>query len=276
MTFMVCSFYAKTIETKVLFASISIIVSQESNRMNKSKCLITIATKEFQDILDISSPTHEYFADLFGYDYKVFDKEALEKLNIQEERTWKLRLFQELSDDYEAMFYIDSDAMFRKFTRDPFGEMYVNSFQGLVLELDGPRFNPNAGVWLMKSNEESAEFIEAALAQGVLTSRWADQSVVAKTLGWNLEPFPGGDKLINPSKFLKNTVWLDPTWNYMPGYPYTLDDPHIIHFAGSQFTKQDRIELMSTERNSLQRKSMRRLPWEAKGSSVGFKYPNMN
>ena len=244
--------------------------------MPVKKCLFTIATGDFKEILEVASPTHEYFAELFGYEYKVFDEKDLERVGAGGIWNWRMKIVQSLSDDYEEIFYIDADTLFRRFVRDPFGEMYANSFQGLVLEHKDYRFNPNFGVWLVRSNRESAEFIQGCLDNGLETSRWDDQTVVCKMLGWSTSPFPGGFKPVAYSKYLENTTWLHPTWNHIEAVPYKIDNPHILHFAGSSFTHETRLKAMKDARDSLQSKTEVRLPWEPEGSTTGFRYQEHN
>lgn len=238
------------------------------------KCLFTYISDEFTDLLQASRPTHEFYAELFGYDYQVFDPQRLSELGIEVGWSTKIELFKYLFTEgkYDVAFWIDVDAIFAKFDRDALGEMYASGFQAFVMEISANRWNPNAGVWLMKNTPQANEFISDILDYGVVASCWKDQAAVMRSLGWNMEAFPGGNKLISPSKFLAGTDWLDPSWNYIPGLNENIPSSiRVIHFAGANMTNKERAAEILKARNQLQRKFPRRLPWIEEKSTHGHR-----
>ena len=208
-----------------------------------SKALLTFATGPHRELLSLAQPSFEYYAAAQGYDLLVATR-----CELPEKRSphWaKVRLLLEQLGSYDTVVWLDADTMIVDFTRDIAADLPADDFQGLVLEQNQWRWNPNTGVWVVRSDPRSEAFLTEVWERGPLDRYlWPEQGAVMQALGWQLTPFPRGVKLVHPSHHLAETGWLPPEWNWLvePG-----DDrwqPRVKHWAG-QF--EQRLAAMKAE-----------------------------
>ena len=98
--------------------------------------------------------------------------------------------------------------------------------------LDGLPFPPhfNAGVYLIRTSEWSAEFFARILAMHATNDHpWQEQAALHKLLGYNAALGTGPD--IPNERDRAHVARLDPVWNSIPGVAMAAD-PAIHHFAG--------------------------------------------
>ncbi len=221
----------------------SSIDSPDDLHPRRSKALLTFATGRHRELLDVARPSFEYYAETHGYELLVPDRCVLPS-----DRTphWaKVALMEEALSDHDLVVWLDADTMIVDFTRDIAGDLLDTDFQGLVLEQFAWRWNPNTGVWAMRSEQRSASFLEEVWDLGALERFiWPDQGAVMQTLGWQLTPFPRGVKLVHPSPYLAGTGWLPPEWNWIVYQDDSRWAPRIKHWAGDF---DNRLEAMRAE-----------------------------
>lgn len=212
------------------------------------RALVTYADSAQEDILNISLPFKQYFAEVFSYELISAKEPNLEGRSVY----WaKIALLRELLFQFDEVLWLDADTMPIDFSEDPFSHLLPDKFQGLVMERMRWRFNPNVGVWAVRSSSLSQEFLDEVWEIGPLQSHiWPDQGAVLKALGWNIHPFPRGVYLKNPTRYIKDTGWLPPEWNQITDKENdtTMWKPRILHWAGVKGDHRRDLMLLAKEK----------------------------
>ena len=204
--------------------------------------------------LALSRPTFEEYAERFDYDLVIGDRQAPGRTPH-----WgKIMLLQELVEEYDRVFWIDSDAMILNFTADIADNLEDDCFQALVMEQHFVRWNPNTGVWLLRGKDPvTTQFLKDVWEMGPQPGPWNEQSAVIRVMGWGIEPWPRGCKVIEPSEYLYKTSWLAPEWNRIPElWPHI--NPRINHWAGGPTEVERRIREMGEILQKLRDAGMQR------------------
>lgn len=193
-----------------------------------NKALVTFAKGEqYEELLKLSLPTFEHFAELHEYEIIVGNE-------TQDERRphWnKVPMILKALDHFEYVLWIDADAQIIRPERDIIHDLHPDDFQGIVSEKTEKGLYANTGVWLMRQDEESFDFLEDVWRCGdVEGSRWHDQGAFLKVLGWVMQPGPV--KPVHGSSYLARTGWLPQRWNNSYRNPSSFD-PSIMHYCGS-------------------------------------------
>jgi hypothetical protein len=222
-----------------------------------SRAIISAAGPTMSDVLDCSQPTFERFAEVHGYELDVRrdieDHPDYFHPLARAARWGKIALIEEMLDKHELVLWMDADAMFTQFDRDLADDFPADCFQALTVEQSSTPyrrgFNPNTGVWAMRQDQDSRDFIAHVMQIGQLDAiGGTDQEAVCTTLGWEIRKDDGYDiKPVNYSPFLKRTGWLPFEWN--PLGVAAKWPSRVLHFAGLQ--NEDRIERMQVELEKL-------------------------
>jgi mannosyltransferase OCH1-like enzyme len=218
------------------------------------KALISAAGQSMRQVMALSGPTLQAFANHHGYELichlQIEDgNDTKDPASIQA-RLFKITALREALNHYDIALWVDADAMIVRFDRDILNDLSSDCFQGLVLEQFPRRFNPNTGVWIMRRSEAAFDFLAdvEARSKNLRDSYWwGDQAAVCAALGWELDdnhPVDGGFELrarpVHFSRHLQGTAWLPPEWNPLGIAAGVL--PRISHFAG--MTNEDRLNRM--------------------------------
>lgn len=203
-----------------------------------SKALVTAAGPNMHEMLACSEPTFEQFAGMHGYEliveHDVVDSPDRKDSQARAARWAKVGFIRRALEEHNLVVWMDADAMITKFDRDIADDFETDCFQGFALEQWRHRFNPNSGVWALRQEPMSFEFLDTIVEIGQQPI-FADQGAICKALGWEItQPEKGSyiyGKPVHPSKFLARTAWLPPEWNPLGMARYS-PDPRVKHFAG--------------------------------------------
>jgi hypothetical protein len=182
------------------------------------KAIVTAAGPNMYGVLEYAQPTFKWFADKHGYKL-IVDRSAKDGgehgSNLSKQARWhKLAVIERVLKKHDLIVWLDADIMIRKFDRDIIEDLPADCFQAFVMELFPRRFNPNTGVWVLRNDPESFDFIKRVKELGQQDVYWADQGAVCKALGWELEGyFVTTARPVHYSKYLARTGWLPPEWN---------------------------------------------------------------
>lgn len=216
-------------------------LSRQGPRVRKA--LVSFATGPHRELLSLARPSFEYYAATHGYELLIADRCELAADRCAH---WaKIPLLLEALSSHDIAVWLDADTMIVNFTRDIAGDLLEADFQGLVLEQLACRWNPNTGVWIIRSDSRSESFLAEVWDRGPLEGYiWPEQDAVMQALGWQLHPFPRGVRLVRPSHHLTGTGWLPPEWNWLVNQEDRRWQPRIKHWAG-QF--EPRLAAMKAE-----------------------------
>lgn len=185
--------------------------------MTKKKCLLTSATGECADLITYAGPLMERYAARHGYDLRVNREEPEDPTG---ERRAKITLLREALPDYELVVWVDADVLITKFDEDIADDVPAFAFQAFVLEHSDWGFGPNSGVWAMRNDPESFQFLDELDLIGPHPAKPnSDQVIIHLALGWKLDEPATTARPAYHSPFLERTGWLPVKWNPV-GYAY--------------------------------------------------------
>jgi hypothetical protein len=177
-------------------------------------------------------------------------KRALQLFDIKLQRFWprprpaawtKIKLVRALLKDYDAVFWIDADAMITDSSTDvasvvvPGKWLYLAQHQN---EHHGDHLN--TGVFLILRCNESERFLDEVWNQADLTYHmWWEQAAVLRILGYDLHPA----RKARPSKYGSGVEVIGAEWNSSP--PNLLREARIKHYAG--MSHEERLLLMKED-----------------------------
>jgi hypothetical protein len=227
-----------------------------------NKAIVCAAGPVMWPLLECAMPTFERFADEHQYELVInrdlHDAEDYRSTKNKAVRWGKVAMLKEVAESYDLALWMDADSMFTSFDRDVADDVPKDCFQALTLEQSPRRyrrgFNPNTGVWALRTGERGQQFMVDVLAIGIeQTGIWAEQEAVSKVLGWEMKTDSEGNhisKPVHPSGYLRDTGWLPAEWN--PTGLAARWPSRVLHFAG--YKNADRLPLM--------RQELRRLEYE--------------
>lgn len=213
-----------------------------------SKAIITAAGPNMQPMLDCAEPTFQTFANVHGYelivDRTIDDSPDRNDDQSRATRWAKVDMMRHALQTHDLAVWLDADVMITKFDRDIADDIIPTDFQAFVLEQFPTRFNPNSGVWVMRQDPMSQEFLDTIQKIGQVGTIFADQGAICTALGWEVARAEGNRDIIakpvHPSPFLARTGWLPPEWNPLgmaANWP-----SRVQHFAG--LANEARLPLM--------------------------------
>jgi hypothetical protein len=213
------------------------------------KALCSIGVGLHAEYLALTCPTFADYAERHGYDLHLRD--AL----VAPERpaAWsKLALLRELQADYDALLWLDADAIVVAPDRDILDDLPAGRFLGLVEHRYDNERVPNTGVMIFRTGPTARAFLDAAWSRTrFLHHPWWDQAAVADVLGYRCPAWLTGGRIwravfarlkfrygidplparpVRPSAFRDATQFLPGEWNVMTKNP--APDARIRHFPG--------------------------------------------
>jgi galactosyl transferase GMA12/MNN10 family len=222
-----------------------------TTRMRKVVC--TIATGRHRELLDVTRPALDAYADRHGYDVVVLDRAVA----AHRPASWgKIPLLHDLAARYDVAFWIDSDAVIVDDTVDVADELSPRAFLHLVEHTTTSGRVPNCGVLAVRGGARTRAFLERVWQKAEYAQHeWWENAAVLDLLGYRLEvPV----RPARPSRWRLGVAWLDLAWNSIPSDP--APEPRILHFPGLAFTERlDRLRDAMRRPRDLQREPVTRL-----------------
>jgi len=171
------------------------------------KAIATIGAGPMGAVLDLSAQTFRRLAEVHGYDVVIGSGDDAEGRPAP----WgKITLIRRLLASYDLVLWLDADTVVLSFDRDPVDDLPADCFQGLVQHTRGDELIPNTGVWLVRSEPRTFEFLDEVWgAEQFIDDMWWENGAVIDLLGYTLRP----TRPSRPSPWLDGTAWLDDTWN---------------------------------------------------------------
>ena len=194
--------------------------ANEEGRM--SRALVTWARgQEHLQLLDISLPSMEAFADRHGYDV------VIPEIDSTRPASWcKVPALHAALEDYDEALWVDADVVIT----DPTADMHVpdGCWQALVEHHTGDGDVPNCGVWFVR--KPMAPILEAMWGMTQhLNHGWWEQAAMLELLGYEDMRSRGiPTHLVQPSELYRRTFWLDNGWNVHP-WDDRADRPRFMH-----------------------------------------------
>lgn len=196
-------------------------------------------------VLACSEPTFRRYAEIFGYDLlinrQITDGKEYESQETQSARWAKIDCIKSALSTHDVVVWMDADVMITKFDRDIIEDFPETCFHALALELFSYRFNPQTGVWILRRDDMTTDFLAQVEAKSRIPELrdhiWADQAGVSAALGWEVvdkRVSATGRSEARPvhfSPYLARTGWLSPEWNPQ-GFAKSVETARVIHFAG--------------------------------------------
>jgi hypothetical protein len=190
--------------------------------------ICTLATGSHERFLDATAPTIHAYAARHGWSAVV----SAEHLAPERPPSWsKLRLVQQLLDEFEFVLWVDADAIVVDIDRCILDEIEHDAdiwFARHPQERNPDATVLNAGVLLARSSQFSRDLLgEIWAAERFIDHNWWENAALLDILGYSLEP---------PYPQLRQTRWnerigqLSLDWNSVPGYCES-EHPAVNHHA---------------------------------------------
>lgn len=192
----------------------------------QEKALATTASPDLAALLDLSVPTLDRYADRQGYEL-IVDRPPADEVDADDPYWRKVELLREYLPKYPGgVVLLDADVMVVDNERDIAKDVKAGAagaFQGLAMEQGHWGVAPNTGVWPMRHEDESFEFLDALEAYSRPQEAGSPQVAVRLALGYEIQEHIGYKKVkeggaeitrpAHPSKFLERTGLLPREWN---------------------------------------------------------------
>lgn len=209
-----------------------------NQKVGNQKVLVTLAAGKYVQLLEMSRITFRNYAKKWDYDYV----EVTVSLDDSRPHAWtKLLAIRKLLDEYDFVFYVDSDALILRDDID-IEAIFREDFAWPVGPLNGQDC-PNAGIMAVRSSIATKKLFDLAYSQtDLIFNGWWEQAALMRVLQYE-DP---RDHEVHWSKFKldkpKIKIFeLDSSWNSTTeDYSY---NPVIRHFAGDPFALK--ISLMA-------------------------------
>lgn len=203
------------------------------------KAIVSLGTGPQERLLKLAATTFRPYAKRHGYDLHLHT-EALDPLRPA---PWsKIVALQQIQERYDVLVWLDADLMIVDGRRDIAAELGDDAFSGLVEHPQaGGGAMPNSGVWVLRTGERCAAFLEEVWAQeDLIDHRWWENAAICRLLGYELDPVRPGA----PTAWREATTFLDPRWNSIRDAP--AQGAYIRHYPG--FKVRTRAAFMLRDR----------------------------
>ena len=210
--------------------------------------ICSLATGRHRELLAESAPTMQAYALRHGWDVVLSCEELTER-----PPSWaKVRLIQQLMDDYEFVFWVDADALHVDLDADVLTHTGPDAdvwFARHPQERNPDATVVNAGIILARSTDWTRSLVDAMWdSTQFIDHNWWENAALLNLLGHSLEP---------PYAKLRESDWsarigeLPLAWNSVPGY-CEADQPAINHHARADHDSFDRrLAAMAADRRSV-------------------------
>lgn len=191
-----------------------------------NRAIVTFATGDFDELLEIAWPGFRSYADRHGYDLIDEPPSVLTR-----PASWgKIsRLLSVLDAGYDEVVWIDCDCVILDDSTDLADEVGPTALHAITLHETPDGSVPSCGVWLVRPGMKV--WLEAIWRQTrYLNHPWWEQAALHHVLGYGGSPVAR----VLPSALYDRTHWLGNEWNALrlevPFGP-ELPDPRIVHAA---------------------------------------------
>lgn len=197
-----------------------------------NRALVTYATGEHEEFLEIALPSFHEFADRHDYDVVVAEPGPSTR-----PPSWLKvpALKAALEDGYEEAVWVDADIVIV----DPTVDLDVpdDAWQALVRHHTGDGEVPNCGVWVVR--QPMIPVLDTIWAKTQYFHHgWWEQAAMLDLLGYKHEPRPA--TLTEPTELYERTYWLDNGFNvHLRDMPLP-ENPRWMHAT----MVVDRVEAM--------------------------------
>jgi hypothetical protein len=192
-------------------------------------CLYTAYNQDFARVAAYTVPAMRRYAEKYGFDFAEHVDPICER-----PIAWsKLYLARDkFAQGYDTIFWIDADALIRRFDEDIRGHIDGNHEFYFVKE-EFHKFKAksrlNSGVFLMRKSEIADQFLEAVLNRAEFTNHyWWEQAAVLAEFGlWSNFEEEELHRPDEPNRFISRLKLLPARWNSFMGFD--LDPAAIVH-----------------------------------------------
>jgi hypothetical protein len=157
------------------------------------KVIATVALGNHVEFLELSIENLKLYAAKYGYELEICKK----NLDPKRPEAWSKILFiLELMNNYDEIFWIDSDAIIIDFTTDLQDELLPETDLAWVYHSYENQSHPNSGVMYIRVNSKTIKFFQTVNMQADLDFHpWGDQAAMMRILGQDsiLHPIGSGD-----------------------------------------------------------------------------------
>ena len=212
------------------------------------KLLMATCADESQVHAKYTLPIHRMYADKWGADFKVLDDQYYNKLGFA---MWNYRtiVFHELLEDYERIFYLDSDIVINKTCPNIFDFVPYDTV-GLVLEDKGSRLKNRRGriAQIKAAFGGNEHWTEGFPNGGLYIVSSIHRDIFTKINGqlWNGPGYDGNHYMYQIIKQGHKYIDLGYKWNHMSMFSEAWNeslsrfDSYILHYAGGgKFSDKD-------------------------------------
>ena len=196
--------------------------------MRRRKVICTVGSGPFAELLAVSLPTFESYAQRHGWELVV---ERGDRSDGRPAPWAKIPLISELLGRYDLVMWIDSDAVIVNESVDLASECRWRKHLYLVEHRHAPtgEVTANAGVMMFRAGRWAQHLLEAIWAQeDLITHRWWENAALMRLLGYRIDPQPAGPE--HRTRWLRHVHFLDVAWNSMPHWDAS-PTPRIVHYA---------------------------------------------
>lgn len=203
---------------------------------NKPWCLLTAYDSNFSEVAAKTIPAMQKYAEQFGFD---FAEHIDTPLDFSPSWAKIVLAKQKFSEGHEGVFWLDADALLRRYDEDIRIHLRDDRDFYFVKEAHPIPGTPsqarlNSGVWMMRNTPLASRFLETCLARGNIEGdEWWDQAAMIETFGFHsMFPRPPAHKPDKPTEYAARLHWLPTRWNNCMGFDA---EPNAIvhHFIGA-------------------------------------------
>ncbi len=203
---------------------------------NKSWCLLTAYDSNFSEVAAKTVPAMQKYAERFGFD---FAEHIDTPLDFSPSWAKIVLAKQKFSAGHQGVFWLDADALLRRFDedirvhlRDEYDFYFVKEDHPIPGTPSQSRMN--SGVWMMRNTPLTNRFLEKCMERGnIAGDEWWDQAAMIEVFGFHsMFPRPPAHKPDEPTEYAARLHWLPSRWNNCMGFDA---EPNAIvhHFIGA-------------------------------------------
>ena len=171
------------------------------------KAIVTFATGEYTELLDISRPSFENYAERHGYDYI----EGLPDGDRNRPSSWwRIPALQEILPKYDAVLWLGCDVVIVRDDKDVADEIPTDAWQALTPHRAHDSMIPNCDVWWLTPAMLPTLGQAWTLTQ-YIHHPWWEQAAIMHLMGYDMAGTPIAQK--RETELHDKTHFLPLEWN---------------------------------------------------------------
>jgi len=205
--------------------------------MTRRRALATLGVGTHVELLAMSRPTRELWAERHGYDVVVENR----LLAPERPPSWsKVAMVRQLLKQYDDVLWVDADAVIVDDGGDPADLLDRRRWLALVTHRYQGRILPNFGVFAIRRCRGARRLLDQLwAADQYLHHQWWENAALLDLLGF--DPAEDTPPKVRATRLESHVRELDLGWNSIP-YAQEAEHPYILHLAGlSQAERVTRI-----------------------------------